>query len=152
MPHPIAIKPPTPFLGQTITEAMRQAAIFGEKRHDVLVGNIANVDTPTYKTRDLDIKGFQEALEAVIHDRRSPASLPDLNTHPYLQDKPRIDVAALSNPVLAEPRNITFQDANNRSIEQEMVELTKNTLKQSFLLQMLTNQMSQLETVISERV
>ncbi len=142
----------TPFLGQTITEALRQAAIFGEKRHEILVGNVANVDTPTYKTRDLDTKGFQEALEAVIHDRRSPSRPPDLNTHPYLQDKPRLDVAVLSDPILADPRNITFQDANNRSIEQEMVELTKNVLKQSFLLQMLSNQMSQLETVISERV
>ena len=141
-----------PFLGQTITEALRQAAIFGEKRHDVLVGNVANVDTPTYKTRDLDTKGFQETLEAVIRERRSPSNLPDLDTHPYLQDKPRIDAAALRDPILSEPRNITFQDGNNRSIEQEMVELTKNVLKQSFLLQMLSNQMGQLETVISERV
>ncbi len=141
-----------PFLGQTITEALRQAAIFGEKRHDVLVGNVANIDTPTYKTRDLDTQGFQETLKAVIQERRSPSISPDLAAHPYLQDKPPMRIAALSDPVLAKPRNITFQDANNRSIEQEVAELSKNMLKQSFLLQMLTNQMSQLETVISERV
>jgi len=40
----------------------------------VFAGNNANIDTPNYKTRDLPIVAFQEALEkAVAHRLQSPS-------------------------------------------------------------------------------
>jgi flagellar basal-body rod protein FlgB len=142
--------PPLP-IGDRLIETLKQAAVFGEKRHDVLVGNVANVDTPTYKTRDLDTEGFQKALAAAIEARRNPAPPEVFASHPYLRP-PMNNIDALDNPRLAEPRNITFQDGNNRSIEQEMAELSKNIMKQTFLIQVMTAQFSQLEAVIAERL
>lgn len=135
----------------TLTNLLKQAAIFGEKRHEVLIGNVANIDTPTYKTRDLDTEGFQKALETTIHTLRDPKPPRYSDTHPY-SNVGKSPSNSIYNPMLAKPRNITFQDGNNRSIEHEMAELSKNMMRQSFLIEMLSSQFTQLETVISERV
>jgi len=134
-----------------LINTLQSVAIFGEKRHDVLVGNVANVDTPTYKTRDLDTQGFQKALEASIQAKRNPQLSTAFPSHPYLNPKPA-DLTSLDDPTIAEPRNITFQDANNRSIEQEMAELSKNIMRQSFLIQVMSAHFSQLEAVIAGRL
>lgn len=150
MLNPSATGPHSLRSGDSFLALLRRAAAFGEKRHEVLVGNIANIDTPTYKTRDLDTEGFQNALETAIKSRRSAAAPPDNSTHPYLSEKKHSQ--SLYDPILAKPRNITFQDANNRSIEQEMAELTKNSMRQSFLIEVMSAQFRQLEAVISERL
>lgn len=150
MLNSFASGPRDPFVSDSFTQLLQRAAIFGEKRHEVLVGNIANIDTPTYKTRDLDTAGFQNALAAAIEARRSPPVPGDYSTHPYLAEKARTN--SLSDPILAMPRNITFQDANNRSIEQETSELTKNLMRQSFLIEVLSSQFRQLEAVVTERI
>ena len=36
---------------------------FTEARHSVLAGNVANLDTPGYKTRDLSVETFQKVCE-----------------------------------------------------------------------------------------
>ncbi len=136
--------------GNSIIQLLQRTAIFGEKRHNVLVGNVANIDTPTYKTRDLDVAGFQQALQSAIQARHSQSTDIDFSAHPYLNNSGL--QKSLDDPILAKPRNITFQDGNNRSIEQEMAELSKNKLQQSFLIQMMSAQFSQLEAVLSERV
>jgi flagellar basal-body rod protein FlgB len=138
------------FPGGSLTRLLERAAVFGEKRHEVLAGNIANIDTPAYKTRDLDTEGFQAALNAAIEAKRSPPPAVDLSAHPYLN--PLSSKKSLDDPILARPRDITFQDGNNRSVEHEMVELSKNLMRQTFLLQVMSVQYSQLETVIAERI
>ena len=42
---------------------LEQVVNFTEARHGVLAGNIANLDTPGYKTRDLSPALFQETAE-----------------------------------------------------------------------------------------
>jgi flagellar basal-body rod protein FlgB len=44
---------------------------------------------------------------------------------------------------------ITFQDANNRSIEHQFLEMTKNSLLQNFALQIMTAQYGQLHAAIT---
>ena len=52
----------------TTIPALEQVVNFGQARHNVLAGNIANIDTPGYRARDLSTAMFQtrlrEALEA----------------------------------------------------------------------------------------
>ena len=43
----------------TTIPALEQVVNFTEARHNVLAGNIANVDTPGYKARDLSVEDFQ---------------------------------------------------------------------------------------------
>jgi len=45
---------------------LEQVVNFTEARHGVLAGNIANLDTPGYKTRDLSPETFQQQLKEAI--------------------------------------------------------------------------------------
>ncbi len=54
---------------------LEQVVNFTEARHGVLAGNVANLDTPGYKTRDLSPELFQERLKEAVDTRRQPISL-----------------------------------------------------------------------------
>ena len=53
------------FIAVSIIEfpVLEQVVNFTEARHGVLAGNIANLDTPGYKTRDLSPELFQATTE-----------------------------------------------------------------------------------------
>ncbi|MCA8983130.1 MAG: hypothetical protein R3C12_11315 [Planctomycetaceae bacterium] len=57
-------------LQQTTIPLLEQVTAFGQKRHQVLAGNIANIDTPDYKTRDLPMQDFERALRLAVQTRR----------------------------------------------------------------------------------
>jgi len=49
-----------------VSGLMKEALNFRAKRQDIIASNIANVDTPFYKARDIDFKGVLEAKEREI--------------------------------------------------------------------------------------
>ncbi|OYW24732.1 MAG: hypothetical protein B7Z55_01340 [Planctomycetales bacterium 12-60-4] len=150
-----------PLLNSTTLPLLKQVAKFAERRQDVLAGNIANIDTPGYRMRDLPVAKFQEALEAAVAGRRTnpnyglgmeslgtpaqPTSTADLVQNPFPESLFRAE-----SPL--EQDHITFQDANNRSVENQFLLMTKNSLVQQFALEVMRSQFDQLQTVISERV
>ncbi len=56
-------------LNNTTLPVLEQAVNFAQSRHGVLAGNIANIDTPGYKTRDLSPELFQESLKRALEKR-----------------------------------------------------------------------------------
>lgn len=124
-------------------DLLRQIAIFGERRQQVLTENIANIDTPNYKTRDLDTKAFEAAVREAVLAGASPGHAASASSTPFTPD--------LFLPKVATPGNLTFQDGGNRSIEREVTELTKNLLMQNFAVELMNAQTNLLATVISER-
>ena len=52
---------------------LEQVVNFSQARHGVLAGNIANLDTPGYKTRDLSPELFQQNLKQAIERSHSPS-------------------------------------------------------------------------------
>lgn len=48
---------------------LRSMTQFTAKRHELLVQDIANVDTPNYRSKKLDLNAFQDTLQKAI-DRR----------------------------------------------------------------------------------
>jgi len=146
-----------PLLAQSPISLLKQVARFAERRQEVLAGNVANIDTPGYRMRDLPLKEFQAALAASIHTGGvAPSTSPGM---PWTLQQP----ASLGNPppqdlfperlfqarVSETQPGITFQDANNRSIEHQMMELTKNSMLQNFALQVMSAQYGQLQAAIS---
>jgi flagellar basal-body rod protein FlgB len=128
---------------------LAKIAEFGERRQEVLAGNIANIDTPDYKTRDLPVAKFQEALKTAVSSRRQPQSL-SLST----QQPPT--TSELFSPELfrageAAANNITFQDGGNRSIEHEVMQMSQNAMLQNLAVELMVAQFNMLQTVISER-
>jgi flagellar basal-body rod protein FlgB len=127
----------------TTIPLLEKIATFGEHRNAVLAGNVANIDTPNYRRQDLPIEGFERALRDAIHagsartDQTSvgPAGLP---------------VELLQAKEVGSP-SMSFQDNSDRSVEREMMEMTKNLSLQSFAITLMTTQMSMLQAAIREQ-
>jgi flagellar basal-body rod protein FlgB len=140
---------------RTTVPLLEKVAAFAERRQEVLAGNVANINTPTYKRRDLPVADFQEAMRNAVAQRTRPggtnsANAPHENASPTSSSDelfPRDLFAA----EVGEPKNITFQDGGNRSIEFEMMEMTKNAMLHSYAVELITAQTSLLESIIAER-
>jgi len=61
---------------------LEQVVNFTQARHGILAGNIANLDTPGYKTRDLSPVEFQNRLKEAIETRRQTDISPGYINHP----------------------------------------------------------------------
>jgi flagellar basal-body rod protein FlgB len=135
--------PPGPTsAGLSSYELLRQLAVFGERRQQVLAENVANIDTPNYKTRDLDQEGFRSALRHAVLSATSPG---------HADPAKAAFSPELFAPRPVAPPNVTFQDGANRSIEREVSELSKNLLMQNFAVELMSAQTQLLAAVISER-
>jgi flagellar basal-body rod protein FlgB len=129
--------------GLSSYDLLRQLAVFGERRQQVLAENVANIDTPNYKTRDLDTEGFRAALRDAVLAATSPGHSADAKRSPFNPE--------LFTPKPIAPPNVTFQDGGNRSVEREVSELTKNLLMQNFAVELMNAQNQMLAAAISER-
>lgn len=136
---------------------LQKVAAFTERRQEVLAGNIANASTPEYQTRDLPVEQFQTALRDAIAQRKSLAKEAD-GKAAWSFDKAAM-ATSLTDAMPAElmqaapkKQQLNFQDGNNRSIERDVQEMTKNSLLQSMAIELLNVQLNRLQAVISERV
>ena len=146
-----------PLIGSTTIPLLERVALFGEARQQVLAGNIANIDTPGYRMRDLPVEEFQEALRTALAQRRAqPAALGGSLAELATLQKPARTMRELfpkelfraaDNP----PQSLTFHDAAHRDIETEVARLTKNFLMQNVAVELMAAQFNQLQAVISER-
>jgi flagellar basal-body rod protein FlgB len=118
---------------------LEQMLRFTAQRHQILAENVANVDTPGYRQKDLSVKQFQSLLRDRV-DRRND-SAPGTSTF----DDMEIDI---ENP----RRNILFHDGNNRSMEQLMSDSAKNALMHNLVVELLRKQFNAMEMALKERV
>jgi len=141
---------------------LEQVVNFTQARHGVLAGNIANIDTPGYRTRDLSPELFQKALKKAIQTRDQPPAL----SYPYnnhltdLQatlDQVRDAMGSLAPEqdgmaeVKDSMKSILFHDNSDVSIEQQVTELTKNQFQHNLAISIMTSQFRLLRAAISER-
>lgn len=125
-------------------DALEQVLIMTHERHKVLADNIANIDTPGYRTRDIDTAAFEKELAKAIH--RSQKNNPNVG---------RLSLDPAGSREFAAPsklRRLVFHDGNNRSVEDLMVEMSKNSIQQSQAAALLRNQLNLLRVVVSENV
>ncbi len=132
----------------TTIPALEQAVNFGQARHNVLAGNIANIDTPGYRARDLSTAAFQARLKDAIAQQHAPPSTGTMSQN----DLP--NSLATSNPY--EQMNDAFQtilhhDNSDVSLEHQVAELTKNQMQYNMALAVMTQQFRLLQAAISER-
>jgi len=130
----------TMFHGSSLP-VLEQVVNFSQARHNVLAGNIANMDTPGYQVRDLSPQRFQEMLKEAI------ATRDDRRTGPF----PGHDDSALRQ-VGANLEGILFHDRSNDSIEYQVAEMSKNQIQHNMALSIMNSQFRLLQSAISERV
>jgi flagellar basal-body rod protein FlgB len=127
----------------TTIPLLEKIATFGERRNLVLAGNVANIDTPNYRRQDLPVEDFERALREAIH--AGSARTAQASAGPAGLPAEMLQAREVGSP------SMSFQDNSNRSIEQEMMEMTKNLSMQSFAITLLTTQMSMLQAAIREQ-
>ncbi len=129
----------------TTIPVLEQVVNFAQARHTVLAGNIANMDTPGYKTRDLSVEDFQARLKKAIEISHQPK-----RTQSPGEPVPRREAAMAQ--VSKNPTSILRHDENDVGVEQQVTEMVKNQIRHNMALAIMTNQFRLLQTAISGRV
>lgn len=105
-------------------------------RHTLIANNIANVNTPHYKAKDLNNTLFVRKLEEVFND----------NTWNTLEFNP-------NNYIMETPYTGAFRlDGNNVNLESESIKLIKNSLMHNATIRILNYKFNMLKDALSERI
>lgn len=125
----------------TTIPVLEQLVNFAQMRHQVLAGNIANLDTPGYRTRDLSTDDFQASLRQALESR-------DEQSASFLPNKEALNPFA---PVKAGMEGILRHDDDNVGLEQQLMEIAKNQMQHNLAITVMNNQLQLIGAAISER-
>jgi len=136
---------------------LEQVVNFTEARHGVLAGNVANLDTPGYKTRDLSPALFEKSLKEAIEVRRQPvvenfdSRSMAIDSATRTQQHEAKQLAAFSK-VRDSMRSVLRHDGDDVGLEQQVNEITKNQQQHNLAVSIMSSQFRLLKTAITERV
>lgn len=136
--------------------ALEQVVKFTEARHGVLAGNIANLDTPGYRSRDLSPAMFQERLKEAIDTRHQPAR-PNYDSDPFgltraYSSQRRQDDRLAAFEKVGDSTSILRHDDGDVSMEQQISEIVKNQQQHNLAIGIMSAQFRLLKAAITERV
>ena len=116
---------------------LEQVVNFASQRHKLILDNIANVDTPGYRQKDLSVERFGSMLRQRVDERRrsGSASFDDISS-------------SVENPI----RGILFHDGNNRSMEQLATDMAKNAMMHNLAIELLRKHFQQMDMALKEKV
>jgi flagellar basal-body rod protein FlgB len=129
----------------TTVPVLEEVVHFTEARHEVLAGNIANIDTPGYRTADLSPEVFQTRLREALEERDSQGPTPS---------------ASLDEPGPGDPirqvrdsmKTIVRHDQADVGMEQQVLAMSKNQFSHNMAIALMSSQFRLLETAVSERI
>jgi flagellar basal-body rod protein FlgB len=141
----------------TTIPVLEQVVNFTQARHGVLAGNIANLDTPGYRTRDLSPALFQERLTQAIEARQqppTPAYEYDASRLPTGDDPSRRQQRELHafRKVEDSMKSILRHDDGDVSMERQINAIVKNQQQHNLAINILSAQFRLLRAAITERV
>lgn len=120
-------------------EHVARGLAYAARRHEVLAKNLANVETPGYRARDLV---FDDVLSPLL-GAAAPEPPPDLPPVGRAERRPRL-VLVTDGPPNAQ--------GNDVKLDRQMARLAENTLFHHMLAQVLGNRLSALKQAITGRV
>ncbi len=125
----------------TTIPALEQTLMFAQRRHELLAGNVANIDVPDYRTRDLNVGDFQNALaESIDRSSQKASQAVSPTTRDDIFSGPR-----------AATEQVVFHDGSDVSLEHQVTELAKNQHLHSLAITTMRSQFALLRAAISER-
>ncbi len=135
-------------IGNRTISALEQMAAFTEARQKVIADNIANVDTPGYQHKKVDLDGFQQAMAEAMQGRSSQQDL-----GPVTSDQVQRNDAGqmVLQPDVEPADNIAFHDGTNGQIEKDMTEMARNLLMHQVSVDMVRHHYRMIETAIRGR-
>jgi flagellar basal-body rod protein FlgB len=138
--------------GASTIPMLEQVLKFTEARHGVLAGNIANVDTPGYKTRDLSPELFQEQLKAAVESREEPRSPTYSDYSGYDSGRSREAPTDAYRKVEESMKSILRHDEGDVSLEKQINAIVKNQQEHNMAVSIMSAQFRLLRAAITERV
>jgi flagellar basal-body rod protein FlgB len=122
---------------------------FANQRHAVLLNNVANVDTPGYRAKDLPEVDFQSALRSAVESRRTGAEPLELRNSRNIRRG--ADGGVEFTPV-TDGSGVMRNDGNNVAVDQEMAKLLKNAMTVQVFNRLLALKFNGLATAIRGRL
>jgi flagellar basal-body rod protein FlgB len=135
---------PDSLFSGTAIPALEQVVGFSQARHNVLAGNIANMDTPGYRALDLSPEKFQAKLKSAIEDRRQSAGVSGADAGTMFGEDA---IASVADNL----QSILHHDDSNVGLEQQVTEMAKNQMQHNLALAIMSSQFRLLQSAISER-
>lgn len=136
-------------LASPTRSAIELAARYAERRHQVLVENVANIDTPDYQAKRLDPERFQAAMrDALETSKRTGASdlvLADRQVRTERGGRLRV------TPDVEPAENVLFHDGTNARFESLMTDVQENAMSYDLTTSMLKSRFDTLLTAIRGR-
>jgi len=118
---------------------------FRSKRNNLLSGNVANIETPGYKAKDLV---FEQALGKAL---KAYEPGPMNTTHPrHLDGRNATPLSLVQARTIQSANPVGAVDGNSVDIEREMAKLAENQIAYQALGQMISHKFLQLRTAIRE--
>ena len=134
---------------------LEQVVNFTEARHGVLAGNVANLDTPGYRTRDLSPALFQERLQEAVEAMHAPPS-PGYGsyeaTSAYHSDNASARSLEAFRDVEDSIKSILYHDDSDVGLEQQVTEIVKNQQQHNLAINIMAAQFRLLRVAVTERV
>jgi flagellar basal-body rod protein FlgB len=132
-------------INSTSIPVLEQVLHFAQARHNVLAGNIANLDVPGYQVRDLSVDTFQQRLREAVQARNEPQ---EQFTPGVLTSSPDDAMRDVRDSI----KSILYHDRSNVGLEQQVAEMVKNQSMHNMAIAIMTNQFRLLQAAVSERV
>ena len=130
------------WLTDSTIPALEQSISFAQRRHTLLAGNIANLDVPGYRTRDLSVEDFQQALQSSIAAHRT--------SEHWSPGMPSPQVAA--EKVRDVQHQVLFHDGSDVGLEQQVTEISRNQLMHDTAIAPMRSQFQTLQVAIRDRL
>lgn len=127
--------------------ALVKTLAFQESRLKMIAENIANAQTPGYRTKQLDVAGFQQSLREALTARKAR---PDRGfevrsgSEVTTDEQGFLKVTPSEEPV----ENVLFHDGTDVSIEQQMADLAQTGLLSDLAGKLLQNRFEGLRKAI----
>ncbi|MFN3921164.1 MAG: flagellar basal body rod protein FlgB [Caldimicrobium sp.] len=123
---------------QKVLDTIKVSLKLRSMRHQMLSSNIANVDTPGYRRKDIS---FERVMQMYLSQERK-LKVTD-KRHFSFRERTLEDLTRTSE-------SLTLGTPNNVSLEEEMVNLTENQLLYESTLQALSKELERLKEIITE--
>ncbi len=113
-------------------------------RNGTIAQNLANVDTPNYKRKDV---AFEQLLTESLNKTKLEGNVTD-KRHIAINNN---NIDKIQPATTQENSDTSMRiDGNNVDIDSEMANLAKNSIKYNTLIQLINNGYSKIKSVISE--
>ena len=117
---------------------LNKAANASQTRNEIITNNIANVDTPGYKRKDVQFQSYLQS--ALLGDDSLDSRMAD------------IDLDHLDATVYTDHASLSYRlDGNNVDIDTESANLAENQIYYEALLQSMTQEFSRIKIVLTAK-